>query len=55
MRKRGWTGYWTDSASALRMENDAVIFLDPVNRGMIDKALVGADKANETGKSISAW
>ena len=40
LRKNGWNGYWIDAASTLRMEDDAVIVLDPVNRHVIDKALV---------------
>ncbi len=39
LRKSGWKGYWIDAASTLRMEPDAVIILDPVNRNVIDKAL----------------
>jgi aspartate-semialdehyde dehydrogenase len=39
LRAAGWTGYWIDAASALRMKDHAVIVLDPVNRGVIDKAL----------------
>jgi len=39
LNKAGWKGYWIDAASTLRMENDAVIILDPVNRGVIDQAL----------------
>jgi len=39
LRAAGWKGYWIDAASALRMEKDAVIILDPVNRPVIDKAL----------------
>jgi aspartate-semialdehyde dehydrogenase len=39
LRAAGWTGYWIDAASALRMKDDAVIILDPVNRGVIDAAL----------------
>jgi len=39
LRAAGWDGYWIDAASALRMEKDAVIILDPVNRPVIDKAL----------------
>ena len=39
LRKAGWKGYWIDAASALRMNDDAVIILDPVNRPVIDKAL----------------
>ena len=32
LRAAGWNGYWIDAASALRMQDDAVIILDPVNR-----------------------
>jgi len=39
LRKSGWQGFWIDAASTLRMEPDAVIILDPVNRNVIDKAL----------------
>jgi aspartate-semialdehyde dehydrogenase len=39
LRAAGWTGYWIDAASTLRMKDDAVIVLDPVNRQVIDKAL----------------
>jgi aspartate-semialdehyde dehydrogenase len=39
LRAAGWTGYWIDAASTLRMKDHAVIVLDPVNRGVIDKAL----------------
>ncbi|GAA5784070.1 aspartate-semialdehyde dehydrogenase [Chitiniphilus shinanonensis] len=39
LRAAGWNGYWIDAASTLRMEDDAVIILDPVNRGVIDAAL----------------
>ena len=39
LRGSGWKGYWIDAASALRMENQSVIILDPVNRGVIDSAL----------------
>jgi len=39
LHKAGWQGYWIDAASTLRMESDAVIILDPVNRGVIDAAL----------------
>jgi aspartate-semialdehyde dehydrogenase len=39
LRKAGWKGYWIDAASTLRMEPDAVIILDPVNRKVIDEAL----------------
>jgi len=39
LRKSGWQGFWIDAASTLRMEPDAVIILDPVNRNVIDSAL----------------
>ncbi|TMH88804.1 MAG: aspartate-semialdehyde dehydrogenase, partial [Betaproteobacteria bacterium] len=37
LRKAGWKGYWIDAASALRMKDDAVIILDPVNMSVIKK------------------
>jgi aspartate-semialdehyde dehydrogenase len=39
LRAAGWKGVWIDAASALRMKDDAVIILDPVNRPVIDAAL----------------
>lgn len=39
LRAAGWNGYWIDAASTLRMNDDAVIVLDPVNRAVIDAAL----------------
>ncbi len=39
LRSRGWQGYWIDAASSLRMRDDAVIVLDPVNRDVIDRGL----------------
>ncbi|MFW9606809.1 MAG: aspartate-semialdehyde dehydrogenase [Pseudomonas sp.] len=39
LREAGWQGYWIDAASTLRMADDAVIVLDPVNRGVIDDSL----------------
>ncbi len=39
LRAAGWQGYWIDAASALRMDPEAVIILDPVNRDVIDDAL----------------
>lgn len=44
LRKSGWDGYWIDAASALRMEKDSIIVLDPVNRRVIDEALQGGAK-----------
>mgnify|MGYP000635562815 CR=1 FL=1 len=42
LRAAGWIGHWIDAASTLRMKDDAVIILDPVNRNVIDKALAAA-------------
>jgi aspartate-semialdehyde dehydrogenase len=39
LRSSGWQGIWIDAASTLRMKDDAVIVLDPVNRSVIDAAL----------------
>ncbi len=39
LRAAGWGGYWIDAASALRMDEKAIIILDPVNRAVIDAAL----------------
>ncbi len=39
LRAAGWKGYWIDAAKTLRMHDDAVIILDPVNRPVIDAAL----------------
>jgi aspartate-semialdehyde dehydrogenase len=39
LRETGWDGYWIDAAKTLRMQDDAVIILDPVNREVIDAAL----------------
>jgi aspartate-semialdehyde dehydrogenase len=39
LRAAGWKGHWIDAASTLRMNDDAVIVLDPVNLPVIQKAL----------------
>jgi aspartate-semialdehyde dehydrogenase len=39
LRAAGWTGHWIDAASTLRMKDDAVIVLDPVNLPVIKNAL----------------
>jgi aspartate-semialdehyde dehydrogenase len=39
LRAAGWNGYWIDAARTLRMNDDAVIVLDPVNRSVIQNAL----------------
>jgi aspartate-semialdehyde dehydrogenase len=44
LRQSGWAGHWIDAASTLRMENDAVIVLDPVNMQVIQDAYVHGNK-----------
>ncbi len=44
LRKAGWDGYWIDAASSLRMDDEAVIILDPVNLNVIKQALVEGKK-----------
>ena len=39
LRAAGWNGYWIDAAKTLRMADDAVIILDPVNMPVIQRAL----------------
>ncbi|MEX1057640.1 MAG: aspartate-semialdehyde dehydrogenase [Natronospirillum sp.] len=39
LRDAGWQGYWIDAASTLRMEDEAVLILDPVNRAVLDDAI----------------
>jgi aspartate-semialdehyde dehydrogenase len=39
LRGAGWKGHWIDAASALRMQDDAVLVLDPVNMPVIRRAL----------------
>ena len=48
LRESGWQGHWIDAASTLRMNDDAVIVLDPVNLPVIKKAL-GAGGKNWVG------
>lgn len=48
LRAAGWTGHWIDAASTLRMKDDAVIVLDPVNLPVIKDAL-GAGGRNWIG------
>lgn len=39
LRASGWDGYWIDAASALRMQDDSIIVLDPVNRHVIEQGI----------------
>jgi aspartate-semialdehyde dehydrogenase len=44
LRAAGWNGFWIDAASALRMDKDAIIILDPVNKPVIDQAVAAGVK-----------
>ena len=44
LRAAGWKGFWIDAAKTLRMKDDAVIILDPVNNAVIQKALANGVK-----------
>jgi aspartate-semialdehyde dehydrogenase len=44
LRAAGWDGYWIDAASTLRMKDDSVIILDPVNLKVITEALARGKK-----------
>ncbi|AME02056.1 aspartate-semialdehyde dehydrogenase [Moraxella osloensis] len=44
LRDKGWTGYWIDAASTLRMADNSIIVLDPVNRNVIDDAIKNGQK-----------
>lgn len=44
LRQSGWNGFWIDAASTLRLDDNAVIILDPINRPVIDKAIQSGKK-----------
>lgn len=44
LRAAGWNGHWIDAASTLRMNDDAIIVLDPVNLPVIQNALAKGGK-----------
>ncbi|SFX44377.1 aspartate-semialdehyde dehydrogenase [Marinospirillum alkaliphilum] len=44
LRAAGWQGYWIDAASSLRMADESIIVLDPVNRKVIDAGLTSGVK-----------
>ncbi len=44
LRAAGWDGLWIDAASTLRMNDDSIIVLDPVNRRVIDEGLAAGVK-----------
>ena len=44
LRAAGWQGHWIDAASALRMQDEAIIILDPVNRDVIRNGIASGVK-----------
>lgn len=44
LRAQGWNGFWIDAASALRMKDDSIIVLDPINRQNIDDGIANGIK-----------
>ena len=44
LRESGWDGYWIDAASALRMSDDSIIVLDPVNKDVIEHPTISCRK-----------
>jgi aspartate-semialdehyde dehydrogenase len=44
LRKAGWDGYWIDAASSLRMVDESIIVLDPVNKDVIQNGLANGVK-----------
>ena len=44
LRAAGWRGHWIDAASTLRLKDQSVIILDPVNRAVIDAALIAGGR-----------
>ena len=44
LRAAGWTGYWIDAASTLRMKDEAIIILDPVNGNVIRDGITNGVK-----------
>ena len=45
LRAQGWKGYWIDAASTLRMADDSIIILDPVNSELIHQGLASGVKS----------
>src|SRR5215207_1273349 len=44
LRASGWRGHWIDAASTLRLRDESVIVLDPVNRPVIDAAMAAGGR-----------
>ena len=49
LRNAGFDGYWIDASSSLRMQDDTIIILDPVNRSTIDAGLKNGIKQYSVG------
>ena len=47
---KGWAGYWIDAASTLRMDDQSIIVLDPVNMPVIEEAIAKGIKNFVGGK-----
>ena len=41
LRAQGWKGFWIDAASALRMDKESCLVLDPVNKGIVQESIHG--------------
>jgi aspartate-semialdehyde dehydrogenase len=54
LRKNGWKGYWIDASSALRMDQDSVIILDPVNEKVIRDGLARGVRAFPGGNCTTS-
>ena len=39
LRTSGWNGFWIDAASSLRMKDESILVLDPINRSQLEKAI----------------
>ncbi len=44
LRQGGWKGFWIDASSGLRMKDDSIIVLDPVNRDVIEQGIASGIK-----------
>ncbi len=49
LRQSGWKGYWIDAASTLRMSDESIIILDPVNSSLIEQGLARGVKTYAGG------
>src|SRR3569832_2043570 len=54
LRAAGWNGYWIDAASTLRMKDEAIIILDPVNKNVIQDGIANGVKTYVGGNSTES-